>query len=223
MDARLDRPRAAHDAPALGFFYAGLVRSKSSLNTLMMSLGSLGSVELAWALLGYSLAFGNGVHGTGGLDHALLRGVGLEAKGRIPQLLFMAYQGSFAIIAATLISGADQISTLSALHHLLEPARLRACGPLGVRRWMAQGAGSARLRRRHCRAHHGRYRRSGFRVDAWSAEAMRGRPSCRTPCHDGARSGTVVVRWFRFTGISDTHWRTGSCGRDTGPRDPGDS
>ena len=92
--------------PALGFFYAGLVRSKNSLNTLMMSVVSLGFVGLAWALLGYSLAFGEGSSGIGGLSHALLRNVGLEAKGTIPHLLFMAFQGTFAIITAALISGA---------------------------------------------------------------------------------------------------------------------
>ena len=92
--------------PALGFFYAGLVRSKNSLNTLMMSVVSLGFVGLAWALLGYSLAFGEGPYGIGGLNHLLLRGVGLEAKGTIPHLLFMAFQGTFAIITAALISGA---------------------------------------------------------------------------------------------------------------------
>ena len=43
--------------PALGFFYGGLVRRKNVLNTMMMSLVSLGAVGLAWALLGYSLAF----------------------------------------------------------------------------------------------------------------------------------------------------------------------
>jgi Amt family ammonium transporter len=92
--------------PALGFFYAGMVRSKSSLNTLMMSTASMGVVGLAWALAGYSLAFGPGTHGIGGLGHALLRGVGLEPKGTVPHLLFMAYQGSFAIVTAALISGA---------------------------------------------------------------------------------------------------------------------
>jgi len=91
--------------PALGFFYTGLVRSKNSLNTLMMSVASVGVVGLAWAFLGYSLAFGTG-QTTGGFEHALLRGVGLEAKGTIPHLLFMAFQGTFAIITAALISGA---------------------------------------------------------------------------------------------------------------------
>ena len=92
--------------PSLGFFYAGLVRSKNALNTLMMSVVSLGFVGIAWPLLGYSLAFGAGNAGIGDLDFALLRGVGLEAKGTIPHLLFMAFQGTFAIITAALISGA---------------------------------------------------------------------------------------------------------------------
>jgi Amt family ammonium transporter len=94
--------------PALGFFYGGLVRRKSVLNTLMMSFAALGVVGMAWALLGYSLAFAPGGAWVGGLDYALLRGVGLETGswGATPQLLFMAYQGTFAIITAALISGA---------------------------------------------------------------------------------------------------------------------
>jgi Amt family ammonium transporter len=92
--------------PALGFFYGGLVRSKNALNTMMMSVSALGFVGLAWALGGYSLAFGAGSPWLGDLSRALLSGVGLEAKGSIPHVLFMAYQGTFAIITAALISGA---------------------------------------------------------------------------------------------------------------------
>ena len=92
--------------PGLAFFYGGLVRSKNALNTMMMSIASLGIVGLAWAVLGYSLAFAPGNDFLGGLDFVLLRGVGLEARGAIPHLLFMAYQGTFAIITAALISGA---------------------------------------------------------------------------------------------------------------------
>jgi Amt family ammonium transporter len=92
--------------PALGFFYGGLVRSKNALNTVMMSFASLGFVGVAWVLLGYSLAFAPGNQLSGGFAHALLAGVGLEAKGSIPHLLFMAYQGTFAIITAALVSGA---------------------------------------------------------------------------------------------------------------------
>lgn len=92
--------------PALGFFYGGLVRRKNALNTLMMSFASLGVVGVLWAVLGYSLAFAPGNVFVGGLDYAFLRGVGLEANGTIPHLLFMAFQGTFAIITAALISGA---------------------------------------------------------------------------------------------------------------------
>ncbi|HXO22267.1 MAG TPA: ammonium transporter [Thermoanaerobaculia bacterium] len=92
--------------PALGFFYGGLVRSKNALNTMMMSFAALGAVGLAWALFGYSLAFGEGSPLLGGGGHFFLRGVGLEAHGSIPHLLFMAYQGTFAVITAALISGA---------------------------------------------------------------------------------------------------------------------
>jgi Amt family ammonium transporter len=92
--------------PALGFFYGGLVRGKNALNTLMMSVTAMGFVGLAWALVGYSLAFAPGTPLLGGLSRALLRGVGLEAQGTIPQVLFMAYQGTFAIITAALVSGA---------------------------------------------------------------------------------------------------------------------
>src|SRR5436190_15233520 len=84
--------------PALGFFYGGLVRSKNALNTLMMSFSALGFVGIGWAIVGYSLAFAPGGDWAGGLSQALLRGVGLEAHGTIPHVLFFSYQGTFAII-----------------------------------------------------------------------------------------------------------------------------
>jgi Amt family ammonium transporter len=92
--------------PALAFFYGGLVRSKNSLNTMMMSYISLGFVGIAWAILGYSLAFAPGGNWIGDTSRVFLRGVGLEEQGTIPHLLFMCYQGTFCIITAALISGA---------------------------------------------------------------------------------------------------------------------
>ena len=92
--------------PALAFFYGGLVRSKNALNTMMMSFVALGPVAVVWALLGYSLAFAPGNPAIGSLTFAGLRGVGLEAQGAIPHLLFMCFQGTFAIITPALISGA---------------------------------------------------------------------------------------------------------------------
>jgi len=92
--------------PALAFFYGGLVRSKNALNTMMMSFVALGPVAVIWALIGYSLAFAPGNAVIGSLAFAGLRGVGMEAQGAIPHLLFMAFQGTFAIITPALISGA---------------------------------------------------------------------------------------------------------------------
>jgi Amt family ammonium transporter len=92
--------------PALAFFYGGLVRSKNALNTMMMSFVALGPVAVVWALVGYSLAFAPGNPFIGSLSFAGLRGVGMEAQGTIPHLLFMVFQGTFAIITPALISGA---------------------------------------------------------------------------------------------------------------------
>jgi Amt family ammonium transporter len=92
--------------PALAFFYGGLVRNKNSLNTMMMSFVALGVVGVTWALAAYSLAFSEGGPLIGALTNLGLNGVGTEAKGTIPHVLFMAYQGTFAIITAALISGA---------------------------------------------------------------------------------------------------------------------
>ncbi len=92
--------------PGLSFFYGGLVRSKNVLNTIMMSFISLGFISVVWAFVGYSLAFGDGGPLVGNLSMAFLSGVTLDPEGSIPHLLFMAFQGTFAIITAALISGA---------------------------------------------------------------------------------------------------------------------
>ena len=73
---------------------------------MMMSFIALGIVGVVWALIGYSLAFGPGNAAIGDLSRALLKNVGLEPQGTIPHVLFMSYQGTFAIITAALISGA---------------------------------------------------------------------------------------------------------------------
>ena len=94
--------------PALGLFYAGLVRSKNTLNTFMMCVAALAVATVMWALVGYSLAFdeGNGI--VGGLGHALLNDVTFEPRDgtTIPHLLFFAFQATFCIITTALVSGA---------------------------------------------------------------------------------------------------------------------
>ena len=92
--------------PGLAFFYGGLVNSRNALNTMMMSFVALGVSAVIWALLAYSLAFGEGTGLVGDFSMAGLRGVGTEPNGTIPHILFMAFQATFAIITAALISGA---------------------------------------------------------------------------------------------------------------------
>ncbi len=92
----------------LGLFYAGLVRSKNTLNTFMMCVGAMAVAGITWALVGYSLAFDGSGDLIGGLGYAGLKDVGFEPFGAttIPHLVFFAFQGTFCIITVALVSGA---------------------------------------------------------------------------------------------------------------------
>jgi len=94
--------------PALGLFYAGLVRSKNTLNTFMMSAGAIAVAAVTWAAIGYSLAFDGDGSLVGGLGHAFLNGVDLAPREgtTIPELVFFCFQATFCIITVALISGA---------------------------------------------------------------------------------------------------------------------
>jgi Amt family ammonium transporter len=92
----------------LGLFYAGLVRSKNTLNTFMMSIAALAVATITWALVGYSIAFDGDGSIVGGLGHAFLSGVGFAPRDgtTIPHLVFFAFQATFCIITTALVSGA---------------------------------------------------------------------------------------------------------------------
>ncbi|HMA26799.1 MAG: ammonium transporter [Solirubrobacterales bacterium] len=94
--------------PALGLFYAGLVRAKNTLNTFMMCVAAIAIAMVMWALIGYSLAFDGAGDLIGGLNYAGLHDVTfLPREGStIPHLLFMAFQATFCIITVALVSGA---------------------------------------------------------------------------------------------------------------------
>lgn len=96
--------------PGLAFFYGGLVRSKSALNTMLMSLGALALVTVQWVLFGYSLAFGPGSHWIGGFAHLGFSGVTSAPNPTyapaLPHVLFAAFQAMFAGISVALFSGA---------------------------------------------------------------------------------------------------------------------
>ncbi|MGW5475557.1 ammonium transporter [Streptomyces sp. NPDC004008] len=95
--------------PGLALFYGGMVRTKSVLNMLMMSFVSIALVTVVWLTAGYSLAFGDDSAGglIGGLKHAGMADIGPRSlHGSVPTLLFAAFQLTFAIITAALVSGA---------------------------------------------------------------------------------------------------------------------
>jgi len=93
--------------PGLAIFYAGMARKKNVLSTIMQSFFILCLITVQWILVGYSLSFGPDISGViGSLKFIGLDNVGIEAKGTIPHLLFMAFQGMFASITVALITGA---------------------------------------------------------------------------------------------------------------------
>ena len=101
--------------PALAFFYGGLSRSKSVLNTMMMSFASMGVITLVWVAIGFSIAFGDNPMGAwfGSFSNVMLAGMDSSSTAAtfnpehlIPKYVFVMFQATFAIIAAALISGA---------------------------------------------------------------------------------------------------------------------
>ncbi|GGR72480.1 ammonium transporter [Deinococcus seoulensis] len=93
--------------PGLAFFYGGLSRTQSVLNTMMMSVVCIGLIGVLWMLAGYSIAFAPGGNGFfSGLANAGFNGLKDQLTGTIPSFVFAAFQAMFAIIAVALISGA---------------------------------------------------------------------------------------------------------------------
>ena len=96
--------------PGLALFYGGLVRKKNVLGTMMQSFAMMAVLSIVWAVVGYSLAFGEGNSFIGGLHNIFLHGVGLTPDpayaGTIPIQTYMIYQLMFAIITPALITGA---------------------------------------------------------------------------------------------------------------------
>src|SRR3954467_471753 len=88
--------------PGLALFYAGLVRAKNVLSVLMQCFAITCVVTLAWVVVGYSLAFGDGGAQNawhGGFAKSFFAGIEVKAvKGSIPETLFAMYQMTFAII-----------------------------------------------------------------------------------------------------------------------------
>jgi Amt family ammonium transporter len=97
--------------PGLALFYAGMVRTKNVLGTIMQSFMVMALISVQWVLFGYSLSFGPTVGGIiGDLSWFGLRGVGLtpnaDYAGTVPHQAFMIYQAMFAVITPALLLGA---------------------------------------------------------------------------------------------------------------------
>jgi len=104
--------------PGLALFYGGLVRSKNMLSVLMQVFVTFSMIVVLWCIYGYSLAFTEGNKYIGGLDRLFMKGLFDPMKGEfamaatfskgvvIPELLFMAFQATFAAITCCLIIGA---------------------------------------------------------------------------------------------------------------------
>lgn len=92
--------------PGLALFYGGMVRKKNVLGTMAHSFVAAAVVSIAWVVIGYTLAFGEGSAFVGGLDKFMLSGITTDAlSGTIPEILFVIFQMTFAIITVAIISG----------------------------------------------------------------------------------------------------------------------
>ena len=94
--------------PGLALFYCGMVRKKNVLATMAQSLLCAMLCSILWAVVGYTLAF-NGDHALiGNLDKLMLNGIGMASiapSTSIPEMLFMIYQMTFAVITVALVAG----------------------------------------------------------------------------------------------------------------------
>ena len=92
--------------PGLSLFYAGLVRVRNVLSVLMQCFTIVCVVTILWLIVGYSLAFDDGLPVVGGLSKVMFAGVGEDAmSGTIPESAFATFQLTFAIITVALIVG----------------------------------------------------------------------------------------------------------------------
>ena len=93
--------------PGLALFYGGLVRARNVLSVLMQCFAIACLISVLWLVLGYSIAFGEGNAVWGGFEKMMLTGITADTlSGTIPEVLFFAFQMTFAIITPALIVGA---------------------------------------------------------------------------------------------------------------------
>ena len=189
--------------PGLALFYGGLVRSKNMLSVLMQVFVIFSLISVLWVIYGYTLAFGGAGAFFGNFSKLFLSGVNAESAAAtfskgvyIPELLFVAFQCTFAAITCALIVGAyAERMKFSAVLLFTVIWFTFAYLPMAHMVWywdgpdaikdqatldavdrqcrLALGQGRARLRRRHRRAHQCRYRRPGSGLHGRQAHRLR--------------------------------------------------
>ena len=230
--------------PALALFYGGMVRSKNMLSMLMQVFVVFSLVTVLWCVYGYSLAFTEGNAYFGGLDRLFLKGTFDAAKGEfamaatfskgvvIPELVFVAFQATFAAITCCLILGAfAERAKFSAVLVFIVLWFTFSYAPIAHMVWFWMGPdaytdpklvddlnakagwlwqmGRARLRRRHGGAHQCRRRRPGGRLHGGQAHRLRqGSDAGAQPAADHDRRLAAVgglVRLQRRLGAGSRH------------------
>ena len=178
--------------PGLALFYGGMARSKSVLNMMMMSFGSIGAGELLWAGLRLLARLRRDTGGViGDLDLAACAAL-TRHRGGVPHLLFVVFQLMFAIITAALISGAiaDRVRFAAWLLFVLLWATLVyfpvAHWVWGEGGWLSSWACSTTPAARRCTSRRG----GGARPGAGARQAARlaeGADAPAQPADGGAR------------------------------------
>jgi len=129
--------------PGLALFYGGMVRKKNVLATLAQSFFIAALVSVLWVIVGYSLAFAPGNGFIGGLDKVLMNNIAFDAlwpATTIPEMLFMVFQMTFAIITPALITGAfAERMKFSALIVFVSAWLLLVYAPIA--HWIWEGSG----------------------------------------------------------------------------------
>lgn len=132
--------------PGLSFFYGGMVNKKNVLSTMLQSFIALGVVSVVWVFVGFSLAFGESIHGIVGnpMTYFAFNGVGLSSNeafsSTIPFMLFALFQLKFAVITPALITGsfAERVKFSAYLIFMILFVLLVYC-PLAHMTWHPDG------------------------------------------------------------------------------------
>ena len=195
--------------PGLALFYGGLVRTKNVLSTMMHSFVLMAVVSVLWAVVGYSIAFGEGNSFFGGLQYLFLHGVGADPNARLRAHhsarhlhdLSVDVRHHHARADLRSVCGAHEVFRHAAVQRPVDAVCLFSDGAHGLgqerisRRYLGPGL-HLRFRRRDCCPHHLRRFGAGVRIVSRKAEGLWRRS--HAPAQPGAehRRRVPAVGWM---------------------------